>query len=117
MNELTLKPGELEKIRVSHPGRVPVFVTKATKSDAPDIPKHKYLVPSDISIGNFIFIIRKQIKLPPEKALYIFINNTLPPSTMRIGEAYNIYKGTDGALHIVYASESTFGGYVIRTNS
>jgi GABA(A) receptor-associated protein len=109
MHELTLKPSELDKIRTSHPGRIPVFITKAVKSDVPDIPKHKYLVPSDISIGNFIFIIRKQILLPPEKALYLFINNTLPPSTMRMGEAYNAYKGSDGALHIVYASESTFG--------
>jgi GABA(A) receptor-associated protein len=108
MESLTLKPGELDRIRAQHPGRIPVFVTKSKKTEY-DIPKHKYLVPVDITIGNFIFIIRKQMQLTPDKAIYLFVNNTLPPSHMRMGEAYNLYKAADGALHITYASESTFG--------
>lgn len=110
-NDLTLKPIEFEKIKVQYPGRIPVFVTKASgiKSDIPDLPKNKFLVQSDLTVGNFLYIIRRQIKLPAEKALFIFCNNTLPMTSMTIGQLYNLHKSSDQALHLIYTSESTFG--------
>jgi GABA(A) receptor-associated protein len=48
------------------------------KSDIPTIDKKKYLVPSDMTVGQFIYVIRKRIKLSPEKAIFIFVNNVLP---------------------------------------
>lgn len=44
----------------------------------PDIDKKKYLVPSDLTVGQFVYVIRKRIKLSPEKGIFIFINNVLP---------------------------------------
>ena len=40
----------------------------------------RYLVPSDLSVGQFVYVIRKRIKLPPEKAVFLFVNNALPPT-------------------------------------
>jgi hypothetical protein len=57
-----------------------VIVEKAPKTDAPDIDKKKYLVPSDITVGKFVFEIRKHMTLAPEKAIFLFVNNTLPPT-------------------------------------
>lgn len=110
-NLLTLRPDEFEKIKAIHPGRVPVFVTKASgiKSDIPELPKNKFLVQTDLTVGNFLYIIRRQINLPPEKALFIFCNNTLPMTSMTMGELYNLHKASDNALHLIYTSESTFG--------
>ena len=46
---------------------------KAPKSDdIPDIDKKKYLVPCDLTVGQFVYVIRKRIKLKPEKALFIY---------------------------------------------
>jgi GABA(A) receptor-associated protein len=60
--------------------RVQVICEKADRSDIPDIDKKKYLVPADLTVGQFVYVIRKRIKLSPEKAIFIFINNVLPPT-------------------------------------
>lgn len=105
-----LKPGEIDKLRAKYPGRVPIFVKKSNNArDIPNIPKSKFLAPSNLSVGQFIYIIRRQISLPPEKALFIFVNNTLPTSSALLSELYATHKSPDGALHITYTSESTFG--------
>jgi len=56
---LFLNYGEADKLRAKYPGKVPIFVTKSTNTrDIPDIPKHKFLAPSNLSVGQFIWIIR-----------------------------------------------------------
>lgn len=40
----------------------------------------RYLVPSDLTVGQFVYVIRKRIKLSPEKAIFIFVKNVLPPT-------------------------------------
>ena len=40
----------------------------------------RYLVPADLTVGQFVYVIRKRIKLSPEKAIFIFVNNVLPPT-------------------------------------
>jgi GABA(A) receptor-associated protein len=42
-------------------------------------------------------------------AIFIFINNTLPMSSMSMGEVYVKYKDADGVLRMNYAAENTFG--------
>ncbi len=109
---LFLTYGEADKLRAKYPGRIPIFVTRAsTARDIPDLPKHKFLAPSNLSLGQFIWIIRKQIILPPEKALFIFIDNTLPTSSALLSELYTNHKSPDGALRMTYTSENTFGDF------
>ena len=33
-----------------------------------------------LQVGQFVYVIRKRIKLSPEKAIFIFVNNVLPPT-------------------------------------
>ncbi len=105
-----LSPKEFYSLREKYPNRVPVFVARAINAnEIPDIPKKKYLVPNTLSVGQLLYIIRRQIELPPEKALFIFINNTLPMSSTTVGELYAKNCSVDGALRVIYTSESTFG--------
>ena len=39
-----------------------MIVEKAEKSDISDIDKQKYLVPADLTVGQFVYVIRKRIK-------------------------------------------------------
>merc|ERR1712012_1105172 len=71
---------EGEKIRRKYPNRVPVIVEKAPKARLGDLDKKKSLVPSDLTVGQFYFLIRKRISLRPEDALFFFVNNTFPPT-------------------------------------
>ena len=110
MERLFLTHGEIDRLKDKYPGRIPIFVTKAPNArDIPDIPKHRFLVPSNLSLSQFIWVIRKQIQLPPEKALFIFVNNTLPTSSSLMSELYSLHKSPDGALRMTYTSENTFG--------
>ncbi len=74
------RKAEADRIRAKYPDRVPVICEKADRSDIPDIDKKKYLVPADLTVGQFQYVIRKRIKLAPEKALFVFCANTIPPT-------------------------------------
>ncbi|GJN41435.1 hypothetical protein PR202_gn00809 [Eleusine coracana subsp. coracana] len=100
---------ESSRIREKYPDRVPVIVEKAGKSDVPDIDKKKYLVPGDLIVGQFVYVVRKRIKLSPEKAIFIFVKNTLPPNASLMSAIYEEHKDEDGFLYMTYSGESTFG--------
>lgn len=97
------------RIKQKYPTRIPIIVERHKDSQIEDIDKHKYLVPDDLSIAQFMNIIRKRLSLRPDQALYIFINNALPPTSSEIRRIYTEHKDEDGFLYIVYAGESTFG--------
>jgi GABA(A) receptor-associated protein len=100
---------ESTKIMNKYPDRIPIVVEKHAKCDLPDIDKNKYLVPNDMVLSQFIYTVRKRIKLDAAKALFFFIDNTVPTNSAPIGELYNLHKDKDGFLYIVYNSENTFG--------
>jgi GABA(A) receptor-associated protein len=83
-------------------------VIKPNKN-TPELDKHKYLVPGDIHVGEFVNIIRKRIKVDSQKAIFLLVNNILPPTASLISSVYNEHKDEDGFLYIVYTLENTFG--------
>jgi len=111
MSHLQLREGELERLHKNHPDKVPVFVTKSSnsKDTLADIRKHKFLVPSELTMAQFIATIRRWILLKPEEAIFLFIGNTLPMTGSTMGELHAQHKGTDGVLRICYSTENTFG--------
>eukprot|EP00211_Chloroparvula_japonica_P013472 CAMPEP_0119130708 /NCGR_PEP_ID=MMETSP1310-20130426/8506_1 /TAXON_ID=464262 /ORGANISM="Genus nov. species nov., Strain RCC2339" /LENGTH=121 /DNA_ID=CAMNT_0007121237 /DNA_START=113 /DNA_END=478 /DNA_ORIENTATION=- len=97
------------KIRQKYPDRLPVIVEKAPGSKAPDIDKRKYLVPVDITIGNFYTEIRNHIKIDANMSIFLFVNNVIPPTPAPMFQIYDQYKDDDGFLYIQYTDENTFG--------
>lgn len=67
-----------------------VIVEKAPKARIGDLDKKKYLVPSDLTVGQFYFLIRKRIHLRPEDALFFFVNNVIPPTSATMGNLYAV---------------------------
>ncbi|KAJ0105110.1 hypothetical protein Patl1_18514 [Pistacia atlantica] len=116
-----------------------VIVEKAERSDIPNIDKKKnintdsnsiglhvdndtyckvlpfkcenyrYLVPADLTVGQFVYVIRKRIKLSAEKAIFIFVDNVLPPTGAIMSAIYEEKKDEDGFLYVTYSGENTFG--------
>jgi GABA(A) receptor-associated protein len=103
------RKSEADRIKLKYPNRIPIICEKNIHCDAPNIDKNKYLVPSDLTTGQFLYVIRKRIKLEPEKALFLFINNTLPGTSHLISSLYKNHKDDDGFLYVIYSSENTFG--------
>lgn len=85
----------------------------ASEFDPPLVPHPsppRYLVPADLTVGQFVYVIRKRIKLSPEKAIFVFVNNVLPPTAALMSSIYEEHKEEDGFLYIAYSGENTFGG-------
>ncbi len=65
-------------------GKAPALDVAARMQHADRLPlcpfRCRYLVPSDLTVGQFVYVIRKRIKLSPEKAIFIFVKNVLPPT-------------------------------------
>ncbi len=71
-----------------------VICEKVEKSDIATIDKKKYLVPADLTVGQFVYVIRKRIKLSPEKAIFIFVDEVLPPTAALMSSIYEEHKGS-----------------------
>ncbi|ODV61851.1 ubiquitin-like protein ATG8 [Ascoidea rubescens DSM 1968] len=103
------RKAEAMRIRQKFSDRIPVICEKVEKSDIQEIDKRKYLVPSDLTVGQFVYVIRKRIKLPAEKAIFIFVNDILPPTAALMSTIYDEHKDDDGFLYVLYSGENTFG--------
>jgi hypothetical protein len=101
---------ESTKIVKKHPGRLPIIVVP-NSAKAPSINNHKYIVPKDIPLGQFMAIIRSKMSMDPKEALYLFISDQklMCSPTNMIDVLYNQYKHPDGYLYVYYDLESTFG--------
>jgi GABA(A) receptor-associated protein len=104
---------ESKKIMERYPDRIPIICEKisdgVSSRDIPTIDKTKYLVPVDLTISQFLYVIRKRMRLPAEKAIFIFISNTIPPSSAMISNVYHQHRDPDGFLYITYSGENVFG--------
>ncbi|KAK9479946.1 autophagy protein Atg8 ubiquitin like protein [Lipomyces japonicus] len=104
-----LRKAEADRILQKYERRIPVICEKVEKSDIATIDKKKYLVPSDLTVGQFVYVIRKRIRLAPEKAIFIYVDDVLPPTAALMGSIYEEHKDEDGFLYITYSGENTFG--------
>ena len=100
---------ESRKIILKHPTRVPIIVEKHDNCCFEAINKKKYLVPRDMLMNQFIFIIRKRIKLDSSQTLFVMVNNTLVSANDNLGKIYEEKCDKDGFLYMKYSSENTFG--------
>jgi GABA(A) receptor-associated protein len=106
----------LERVKKSqlilekYPDRVPLII-QPSKNDRDNYPidKSKYITPRDLTLLQLQQIIRRRIRFPAEKALFMFINNKIYPITSIIGQVYDSNKDSDGFLYITYCQENTFG--------
>ena len=98
------------KIIEKHPNRVCVYIKKSdTALTIPNIDKNKFLVPDDITIAQFIYIIRKRIRIAQNEALFFYINNSLMSGNITMKTINNKYKNDDGFVYIRYTGENCFG--------
>lgn len=100
---------EAERIQKKYPDRIPIIAELNPNSGLPPLDKCKYLVPIDITCGQFAYVIRNRIRLTPEQAIFLFINNTIPPTSTVMSELYKEHKDQDGFLYFLVSGEQTFG--------
>ena len=101
---------ESTRILNKYADKIPVIITKGSTCDLPDIDKNKFLVPAEITLGQFMYVIRRRINLSSEEAIFLFVNNnTVAPTSTTLGSLYQEHKDKDGFLYLVYCNENVFG--------
>ncbi len=92
------RAAEAARIREKYPDRIPVICEKEPRSDIPAVDKRKYLIPMDLTVGQFVYVIRKRISIPAEKAIFLFVNDSLPPTAALMSTVYDQHKDSDGFM-------------------
>ena len=101
---------ESEKIQTKYPNRFPVIIHKSKKCKLDEIEKTKFLIPGDLTMGQVIYIVRKRIKLNDTESIFLFVNDSILPTTSStISSIYDEHKDEDGFLYISYCNENVFG--------
>jgi len=101
---------ESNKIKEKYENKIPIIVEKSKAGNLPKIDKCKFLVPSDMTLGQFIYVLRRRIKLDEKEAIYIFVDkNVLPQTSASMVQLYDQYKNKDGFLYMSYCNENVFG--------
>ena len=100
---------ESKTIKEKYIDRIPVIVQKHHDCDLPDVDKCKYLVPKDMTMSQFMFFIRKRIRLDSSQTLFFTINHDLVSSSTLLSSVYHDRKDDDGFLYVTYTNENVFG--------
>ena len=99
-----------ESLIEKNPGKIPVIFEKEETSKLEDIKKTRYLLDENFTVGDFLKMVRKHMKLNEGEALYLSVKtkyNLTSEKTM--GEIYQLYKDNDGFLYILYSSQVIMG--------
>ena len=105
-NSLEERIDTSNKILEKYTDRVPVIVD--CKKDI-NISKNKYIVQKELSVAQFIYIIKKRIDVHSSQAIFLVCNNRLVNSTDTMDNIYHYNKHSDGFLYIILSLENVFG--------
>jgi GABA(A) receptor-associated protein len=105
------RKAESTRIKNKFPDLVPVICERAAGgSSVPDLDRRKFLVPPHLTMGQFVYVVRKRIKLDASQAIFMYISNSLlVPTSQTITLVYDEHKDDDGFLYVTYSGENTFG--------
>ncbi len=101
---------EVENIKQKHPDKIFIYLEKNKNcKNIHEIDKHKYLCPKDMLFNQFIYVVRKRLKITDKQSIIFFINNSIPNPNTSMQELYEQNKNIDDFLYIKYSGENFFG--------
>lgn len=109
-HSFAIRKAESEKIIQKYDGRIPIIVEREnTCKLLPEINKNKFLVPSDLTVQQFHYVIRRRLELNASDAIYIFCEGSILSSSASLESVYEKHRDPDGFLYVFYSGENTFG--------
>jgi microtubule-associated protein 1 light chain len=104
---------KIEEMLNKHPNRVPIIISSTSFKEHG---QHRFIVPNNITVSEFMKILRNKVSLKQEEAIFIFVkdkslNNdaVIVPSSSSIESIYNQYKDNNMVLNLIYEKEAVFG--------
>ncbi|KAK6132952.1 hypothetical protein DH2020_033336 [Rehmannia glutinosa] len=70
----------------------------------------QYLVPADLTVGQFVYVVSKELSSVPRKQSSS-LSRTFSPTAAMMSAIYEENKDEDGFLYMTYSGENTFGSF------
>jgi len=105
---------DANKFFKNYPNKIPTIIYPGN-AQTPDVSKHKFILPPEMTIGEFMVVLRRFLTILPDQALFLFVyndttdNTVIPTASSTINDVYAQHKNKDMFLKISYTLESTFG--------
>jgi hypothetical protein len=101
---------ESQRIMNKYPGYYPIYCY----SEDFDLPKNKYLVSGSMIFGQFVYVVKKKLKLRSSEALFFLIKNKageiVPLNNEFISSIWvNNCHPDLGCIYVQIVKENTFG--------
>ncbi|XP_006871219.1 PREDICTED: microtubule-associated proteins 1A/1B light chain 3C [Chrysochloris asiatica] len=108
---LATRREEVAGIRAKFPSKIPVIVERCLREKVlPPLDKTKFLVPQELTVTQFLSLLRSRMMLRSTEAFYLLVNNkSLTSLSLTMAEVYRDYKDEDGFVYMTYASQEMFG--------
>jgi GABA(A) receptor-associated protein len=97
---------------LKYPDKYPVILEKSSNDKyLPKMEKTKLLVSHDMTTASILLLLKKNIKVNENTAVYISVanKNIILSGAQSISYIYENYKNTDGFLYLEYCTENVFG--------
>ncbi len=106
-HSLEKRLSDSNKVLTKYPNKIPVLLNSDKNID---LRQHKYLVPDDLYLSEFMQVIRSKINLDKSEALFITLENgTMISMSKMMKQVYKDNKNEDNFLYLYIMKESTFG--------
>lgn len=69
----------------------------------------KFLAPFQMSVGEFLYKLRKNIRLYPEETVYLYVNNEIPMTSSLLSDVYRTHMSPDFHLYMKVEKQAVFG--------
>ena len=110
---------KIETLLKKYPDRVPIIITSRSinlkDNNTNNTNNTNFIVPSNITIAEFIIILRKRIKIYKEESIFMFVidnitkKDIMVQSSITIDTLYSQYKDENLILNLYVEKESVFG--------
>lgn len=103
---------EVASMRERFPSKIPVIVERyAKEKNLPLLSKTKFLVPQELTMSQFVTVVRNRLQISARQSFYLLIDNrSMANLSMSISDVYAECGDEDGFLYVTYASQEMFGG-------
>ena len=95
-----------------YPDRIPIIMKPGDRY-VWRLRTNKFLVPRDLTVSEFVYMIRRKMTLKPEQALYMSLEDgRMIQCSQLMSQLYDAHKNEDDkqrGLIILYFTENTFG--------